>query len=189
MLRIPFLFFLIFLICSCVGRPSTDDPKLSDLNLNLEEFFDGEVVAYGQFQDRFGTVRSRFKVDILGTFDGKTLILEESFVYSDNSSQNRTWTLVKLSDSDWKGSAPDVIGVAKGKEIGDLFNWQYNIDLPVGDDLLRVLSPMPVPVVAFGLANRHASPMRSGDVIEVIGKFSDGEANWYVLDVESVGVW
>jgi hypothetical protein len=132
------LFFLIFFIFFAFGRPSTDDPKLSDLNLNLEEFFDGEVVAYGQFQDRFGTVRSRFKVDILGTFDGKTLILEESFVYSDNSSQNRTWTLVKLSDSDWKGSAPDVIGVAKGKEIGDLFNWQYNIELPVGDDLLRV---------------------------------------------------
>jgi len=138
MLRIPFLFFLIFLICSCVGKPSADDPKLSELNLNLEDFFDGEVVAYGQFQDRFGTVRSRFKVDILGTFDGKTLILEESFFYSDNSSQNRTWTLIKLNDSEWKGSAPDVIGDAKGKEIGDLFNWQYNIDLPVGDDLLRV---------------------------------------------------
>ena len=30
MLRIPFLFFLIFLICSCAGRPSTDDPKLSE---------------------------------------------------------------------------------------------------------------------------------------------------------------
>ena len=40
--------------------------------------------------------------------------------------------------SEWKGSAPDVIGEAKGKETGDLFNWQYNIDLPVGDDLLRV---------------------------------------------------
>ncbi|MED5532288.1 MAG: DUF3833 domain-containing protein [Pseudomonadota bacterium] len=138
MLRILLSFMLICLLASCAGRPSLNDPKLSELNLDLEEFFEGDVIAYGQFQDRFGTVRNRFKVDITGTFDGKTLILEESFVYSDKSTQNRTWTLIKLSESEWKGSAPDVIGDAKGKEIGDLFNWQYSIDLPVGGELLRV---------------------------------------------------
>ena len=50
----------------------------------------------------------------------------------------RNWTLVKLTDSEWEGKAPDVLGVAKGTEVGDLFNWQYQIDLPVGGRLLRV---------------------------------------------------
>ena len=67
--RIFSLIFLIFFLGGCVGKPSINDPNLSDLDLNLEDFFNGEVIAYGQFQDVFGTVRSRFKVDISGTFD------------------------------------------------------------------------------------------------------------------------
>lgn len=136
--RIFSLIFLIFFLGGCVGKPSINDPNLSDLDLNLEDFFNGEVIAYGQFQDVFGTVRSRFKVDISGTFDGNRLELEETFVYSDKTKMKRNWTLVKLTDSEWEGKAPDVLGVAKGTEVGDLFNWQYQIDLPVGDRLLRV---------------------------------------------------
>lgn len=41
-----------------------NDEKLSGAKLNLEEFFDGHVVALGQFQDVFGTVRRRFEVYI-----------------------------------------------------------------------------------------------------------------------------
>ena len=136
--RIFSLIFLIFLLGGCVGKPSINDPNLSDLDLNLEDFFNGEVIAYGQFQDVFGTVRSRFKVDISGTFDGNRLELEDTFVYSDKTKMKRNWTLVKLTDSEWEGKASDVLGIAKGTEVGDLFNWQYQIDLPVGDRLLRV---------------------------------------------------
>ena len=53
--------------------------KLSDRVLNIEEFFDGQVVATGQFQDIFGTVRRRFDVDIHGTWDGETLTLGRGF--------------------------------------------------------------------------------------------------------------
>ena len=95
MMRILLSFILVFLLASCAGRPSLDDPKLSELEFNLEEFFEGEIIAYGQFQDIFGTVKSRFKVDISGTFDGEKLILNENFVYSDNSEQTRIWKLFK----------------------------------------------------------------------------------------------
>ena len=111
---------------------------MSELEINLEDFFDGNVIAYGQFQDVFGTVRSRFEVDIQGKFDGQRLEIEENFVYSDKTTMKRNWTLVKLNDSEWEGSAPDVIGVAKGVEVGDIFNWQYQIDLPMGDRFLKV---------------------------------------------------
>jgi hypothetical protein len=39
--------------------------------------------------------------------------------------------LVKTGDETWEGTAPGVIGVAKGVEQGDRFNWTYTIDLPV----------------------------------------------------------
>ncbi len=119
------------LLAACAGKPSFDDPALSDRKLDLEEFFDGTVLAQGQFQDIFGTVRRRFDVTIKGDWNGKRLRLVEDFVYEDGSTERRVWTLVKTGDDTWRGTAPGVIGVAEGREDGDRFNWRYTIDLPV----------------------------------------------------------
>lgn len=32
---------------ACVGKPALDDPKLSQADFNLEEFFDGRITAKG----------------------------------------------------------------------------------------------------------------------------------------------
>lgn len=119
------------LLAACTGKPSLQDASLSTRALELEEFFDGRLVAYGQFQDVFGTVRRQFVAQITGDWDGKRLKLVEDFVYEDGSTEQRIWTLVKTGDETWEGTAPGVIGVAKGVEQGDRFNWRYTIDLPV----------------------------------------------------------
>ncbi|MEW2913895.1 DUF3833 domain-containing protein [Leisingera sp. JC11] len=113
------------------GRPSLSDGKLSSRSLNLEEYFDGRTVAYGQFEDRFGTVRRRFVVDITGEWDGEKLTLTEDFRYSDGTTEQRIWTLTKTGEDTWEGAADGVQGVARGEERGDTFNWAYTIDLPV----------------------------------------------------------
>ena len=119
------------LTAACTGKPSFDDPSLSDEKLNLEEFFDGDLVAYGQFQDILGTVRRSFVVDIHGDWDGKVLTLQEDFVYEDGSTEQRIWSLTKTGDDTWTGTAPGVIGVASGQEQDNRFNWRYEIDLPI----------------------------------------------------------
>ncbi len=129
---------MVLVLAGCTGKPALEDEKLSTRNLNLEEFFEGKTVAYGQFQDIFGTVLRRFEVDITGTWDGETLTLVEDFVYEDDSTEQRVWTLVKTGEDKWRGTAPGVIGEAFGEEQGDTFNWRYTIDLPVPDGTLRV---------------------------------------------------
>lgn len=129
---------MVLVLAGCTGKPALEDEKLSTRNLNLEEFFEGRTVAYGQFQDIFGTVRRRFEVEIEGTWDGRTLTLVEDFVFEDNSTEQRVWTLVKTGEETWRGSAPGVIGEAFGEERGDTFNWRYTIDLPVPDGTMRV---------------------------------------------------
>jgi hypothetical protein len=119
------------LLGACTGKPSFKDPALSDRQLNLEEFFAGTLVAKGQFQDIFGTVRRRFDVTIKGDWNGERLKLVEDFVYEDGSTEQRVWTLVKTGPDSWRGTAPGVIGEAVGQEDGDRFNWRYTIDLPV----------------------------------------------------------
>ena len=121
----------LLVLASCTGKPSLEDEKLSDRQLDLEVFFDGRTVATGQFQDIFGTVRRRFDVVIDGTWDGETLRLVEDFVYEDGATERRVWTLTKTGDETWSGTAPGVIGGAAGEERGDTFNWVYTIDLPI----------------------------------------------------------
>ncbi|MCF6444251.1 DUF3833 domain-containing protein [Nereida sp. MMG025] len=123
--------FAVLFVAACTPKPSLDDAKLSDRTLNLEEFFEGDLIAYGQFQDVLGTVRRRFEVQIDGEWDGQTLTLTEDFMYEDGSTEQRIWSLQKTSDTTWKGTAPGVIGIATGEERGDTFNWTYTIDLPV----------------------------------------------------------
>ena len=121
----------VMLLAACTGKPSFDDPTLSQQKLNLEEFFDGDLVAYGQFQDVLGTARRSFVVTLQGDWDGERLRLEEDFVYEDGSTEKRIWTLRKTGPDSWEGTAPGVIGVATGVEQDNRFNWQYEIDLPV----------------------------------------------------------
>ena len=119
------------ILAACTGKPSFDDPTLSTKKLNLEEFFDGDLIAYGQFQDIFGTVRRSFVVTIDGDWDGERLRLVEDFVYEDGSTEQRIWTLTKTGPDSWVGTAPGVIGQATGQDQDNRFNWVYTIDLPI----------------------------------------------------------
>ncbi|MEL7461612.1 MAG: DUF3833 domain-containing protein [Pseudomonadota bacterium] len=126
------LYILSFaVLAACAGAPDLDDPKLSDKKLDLEDFFDGKLIAYGQFQDLFGTVRRRFEVEVTGDWNGERLRLVEDFTYEDGATEQRIWTLTKTGPDSWTGTAPGVIGTATGEERGDTFNWAYTIDLPI----------------------------------------------------------
>lgn len=129
---------LIPFLAACTGKPALDEPSLGGPKLDLEDYFEGPVIAHGQFQDLFGTVSRRFVVDMNGEWDGETLTLTEDFTYSDGYEEQRVWTLTKTGDDTWSGSADGVIGSALGTEKDDTFNWKYQIDLPLPDGSVRV---------------------------------------------------
>ena len=113
------------------GAPRPGEAPLSGRVLKLEEFFDGPLIAWGQFQDRFGKLRRQFEVRIAGRWDGEVLTLVEDFTYEDGSTEERVWALRKTGETTWEGTAPGVIGKAEGEVRGDRFNWRYTIDLPI----------------------------------------------------------
>ena len=121
---------LLIFMGACSSTPSLKDAPMSKLQLNLEEFFLGKTTAHGQFQDRFGKVSRRFTVAIQGAWDGEILTLSEDFIYEDNSTEQRVWTLKKASENTWVGTAKGVDGMAYGEERGDTFNWKYSFNLP-----------------------------------------------------------
>jgi len=138
-MRVFKFLFVLLLLQACSIKPSIDDAKLSTREFDLVEFFKGETVAYGQFQDVLGNVSRRFKVNITGDWDGQRLRLVEDFEYADGNSEQRIWTLTEGPSGDWSGEAEGVQGRAFGEIEGDMFYWTYTIDLPNEDGEIRVL--------------------------------------------------
>lgn len=131
------LWTLILLLTGC-STMKPEDYANSLPELKIEDYFQGKTMAWGMFQDRFGKVRNRFKVVMVGTMEDDTLILDEDFFYTDGSTSNRIWKIKVLDNSEYEGTAGDVVGLAKGKSAGNAFNWKYQMDLPIGNSTWRV---------------------------------------------------
>ncbi|WP_255854520.1 DUF3833 domain-containing protein [Marinobacterium rhizophilum] len=106
--------------------------------LRLESYFDGRVLAWGSFEDRFGTVRRQFFVEIQGHWDGSELVLHEEFSYSDGEQQTRVWHIRPDGADGYTGRASDIIGIARGQMAGNALHWQYDMELAIGDRQWRV---------------------------------------------------
>lgn len=99
--------------------------------LNIREYLNGEVDAWGIIEDYSGEVVSRFHVKMHGKWNGDKGTLTEDFTYSDGTTQHREWQLTMVSDNEFTGTAPDVIGEMRGKSAGNATAMQYVLEVPV----------------------------------------------------------
>jgi hypothetical protein len=106
--------------------------------LRLEDYFAGTTRAWGVFQDRFGTLRRQFEVDIDGRWDGQTLTLTEDFRYDDGETESRVWSLRPDGETGYVGTTADAVGPARGTVDGNAFRWRYRFRLAIGAKRLTV---------------------------------------------------
>ncbi|MBC7781195.1 MAG: DUF3833 domain-containing protein [Proteobacteria bacterium] len=99
--------------------------------LDLARYFNGTLVGHGMFKGRSGKVERRFVVTIDAQWKGNVGTLDERFEWSDGEKQRRVWTITKIDDNTYTGTADDVVGVAQGKAYGNALNWTYTLALPV----------------------------------------------------------
>ena len=106
--------------------------------LDLQQYFNGTLDAYGVFTDRSGAVVKRFTVVMKCSWQGDDGVLDEDFVYSDGTLQKRIWRLKKLGQGRFSGRADDVVGEALGESRGNAFHWTYTLSLPVDGRVFEV---------------------------------------------------
>ena len=99
--------------------------------LIIEDYLSGNVKAWGVLQNRSGKVIRQFSADLNGSWDGQQLILDEKFNWSDGEVQKRQWTIKKIDDHNYEGTAGDVVGIAKGFSYGPAFKFEYVLLVPV----------------------------------------------------------
>ena len=112
--------------------------KGSKPEVDIKEYFNGNIKAWGVVQDWRGRVVNRFDVDMVGVWSGMNGTLDEEFHYYDGKTMHRTWHLTKNSDGTYTGKASDIIGDATGKLAGSAVNWNYQMDVPVDGKTYRL---------------------------------------------------
>ncbi len=124
-------------LTGCAG-PQVSDYAAEKPVLDLRQYFNGTLDAWGVFTDRSGKVVKRFTVVMQCSWQGDDGVLDEDFTYSDGTKQRRIWRLKKLADGRYTGRADDVVGEATGQARGNAFNWKYTLALPVDGRVIDV---------------------------------------------------
>lgn len=106
--------------------------------LTLNNFFQGELTAWGLIQDWQGKQSQRFTAQLCGHWQGNQGDLYELFQFSDGRIDSRHWRLVQAADGKVTGTAGDVIGQATGQLAGNSLYWQYTLRIPYNDDTIDV---------------------------------------------------
>ena len=127
-MRLLLLISFIFLVSCSDMKP--EDFKNTKPVIKIEEYFQGPVKAWGLLQDRKGNVTRQFKANMFGKFEGNILTLEEDFYWTDGEKQKRIWKIEKIDEHNYIGSAPDVVGKAKGFSYGSSFKFEYDLMIP-----------------------------------------------------------
>ena len=138
---LPALLLSAALLAGCAG-PQVSDYAAEQPVLDLRQYFNGTLDAYGLFTDRSGKVVKRFTVVMTCSWSGppgaETGVLDENFTYSDGTKERRVWTLKRQPDGRYTGTAGDVLGEAAGQEKGNAFRWGYTLKLPVDGRIIEV---------------------------------------------------
>ena len=129
------------LLAGC-SSPQINDYANEKPALDMRQYFNGTVDAYGVFTDRSGKIVKRFTVEMVCNWTGasgqETGVLDEYFTYSDGTKDRRVWTLQRGADGKYTGTAADVLGVANGEVKGNAFRWGYTLLLPVDGKTIEV---------------------------------------------------
>jgi hypothetical protein len=100
-------------------------PLTAGRGLELTEFFEGRTTAWGLFEDRFGKVRRRFRIEIHGRWSDEQFLLEESFDFDDGEKDHRVWRISATKDGTFSATCPECIGTAIAHAATDSLTMAY----------------------------------------------------------------
>ena len=134
------LIITVLFITSCSSKQSMKPEDFKDQvpRLIIEDYLSGNVKAWGILQNRSGKVTRLFSADLNGKWDGKKLVLDEKFNWSDGEVQKRQWQITKIDEHNYEGTAGDVVGKARGFSYGPAFKFEYVLLVPVKGRQMKI---------------------------------------------------
>ena len=112
---------------------------------DIRQVLNGEMLTEGIIYGPTGKVSSRFVATMNAEWAGTKGTMTEHFVYSSGREQDRAWAFSMTGDDGaFTATAPDIIGVAHGQQMGAAVRLTYKIKLPedAGGYILNVVDWM-----------------------------------------------
>ena len=110
--------------CSSVG---VDYYKLQTPAFVPEEHFVGVHRGQGVFMDRWGKVRKRFTVDLIGERTAVGFILREDLKYTDGETLKRVYNVTKIGEGRYRAEAEGLVRSAEISVAGNAMRWEYQL--------------------------------------------------------------
>ena len=125
------LFALMLMLLNACSGITPQDYAQKQPKLDIRTYLNGKVLAWGILQDRSDRVTRRFKVDMLGTWEGNKGVLQEYFTFDDGEKSERTWHIEFIDEHNFTANAQDTVGQASGSQYGNAMQMKYTLDLEV----------------------------------------------------------
>jgi len=128
-----------------------------------QEYFNGNLKAYGVVKDRGGKIIKSFKADLIGSWDENGVgTLDETFVYDDGTKQKRVWTLKPIGKNEFIGTAGDIVGEASMKVAGNTVMIDYVMTVPYGDSTIDISVRDWLHLIEDGVIINHSKMKKFG---------------------------
>lgn len=115
------------------GSTSVEEYANKPPRLDIREYLNGELEAWGAVINMDGSADPQFFVKMKGSWEGDTGTLDEEFVYTNGEKKHRRWTFHMIDDHHFTGTASDVVGTGEGRQYGNAVNMRYILTVPYGD--------------------------------------------------------
>lgn len=129
-LKIISSLIIIMSLLSC-NKVTPKDYQNNQPKLDIRNYLNGKIKAWGMIEDRKGKITRRFTVDMEGSWNGDHGKLTEYFTFDDGEKSSRIWHINFSDQHNFTAKADDVIGEAKGSQYGNVMQMEYVLDLEV----------------------------------------------------------
>jgi hypothetical protein len=106
--------------------------------LELRDYFNGTLDAYGIFTDRSGKVVKRFTVVMVASGRATRACWTKPLPIPTAAPSGACGGSSAMPDGRYSGQADDVVGDAQGQQSGNAFHWTYTLALPVDGRVIEV---------------------------------------------------
>ena len=128
----------------------------------LTTFLDGRMSAWGVFEDRFGKLRRRFSVEMVGHWEDKVFYLDETFTYDDGTHETRIWRVSPTGRGQFTATCADCVGTAYGYCDADTIRMSYRFRLKTDARVIVVDFDDRIYRIGAGIAVNRATMSKWG---------------------------
>ncbi|MGI9522507.1 MAG: DUF3833 family protein [Hyphomicrobiaceae bacterium] len=109
--------------------PNDMSPIEEVRDFTLTSFLEGRTLAWGTVEDRFGRIRTRLYVEMLGYWADDGFKIDEDFHYDDGRHESRTWHVTPGGNGAFTATCSDCVGRARGTIVNGQIHMSYKFRL------------------------------------------------------------